>query len=112
MDKNAQKIIEEIKNLLDQLASIYEGKPIKKLVKQSKSVNITKGASGALSMLIEEGFFDKPKDISAITGRLQEIGRYYPRTSVAMNLLNFTKRRVFNRLKSKGVKNWQYVLRK
>jgi hypothetical protein len=112
MKKDAQEIIGEIKNLLDQLAGICEGKLIKKSVKQSKSINIAKGASGALSMLIEEGFFDEPKDISVIMGKLQEIGRYYPCPTVAMNLLNFTKRRVFNRLKNKETKNWQYVLRK
>ena len=114
MKKEPQKIAEEIKVLVDQLV-VMAGKHPKISKLSSKQVNMTsttKGASGALAMLIEEGFFDKPKDISSIMGKLKEIGRYYSRMNISMNLLNLTKRRTFNRFKDKETKNWQYVLRK
>ena len=113
MENRVQKITEQIKNLVDELAAIYGGDPVKKqIVKKKKSASVPKGAIGALTMLTEEGFFDAPKDISAIMEKLKEIGRYYPQTAVSMNLLNLTKRRTFNRLKNKDTKNWLYVLRK
>lgn len=109
MKQNIQKIAEQIKNLVDELVAMSINE------KKGKKQNIAtpnKGAIGALSMLIEEGFFDEPKDISIIMEKLKEVGRYYPNTTVSMNLLNLTRRRVFNRLKDKDKKNWLYVLRK
>ena len=109
----AQKIAEQIKLLLDELIVLAGEKPTIKSNTRREIVNVTrKGAAGALAMLIDEGFFDSPKEISVIMEKLKEIGRHYPQTTVAMNLLNFTKRRTFNRLKDKGSKNWLYVLRK
>jgi len=113
MKKEAQKIAEQIKGLVDQLVFLASehpsGKKSSKQVKQSKS---TKGCSGALLILREEGFFNKPKDITEIMSKLEEIGRYYPITSVSMNLLNLTKRRTFSRIKNNKTKKWQYVLRR
>ncbi|MCJ7786632.1 hypothetical protein MUP06_00215 [Patescibacteria group bacterium] len=108
MKKEAQKIADQIKQLVDQLAAMATakssvGKPLAKA---------KKGASGSLSMLIEEGFFDSPKDLPTIMSRLEEIGHWYPKPTVSMNLLNLTKRRTFNRLKDTKNKNWKYVLRK
>ncbi len=109
----AQKIAEQIKLLLDELVVLAGEKPTIKSNTKGETVNITrKGAAGALAMLADEGFFDSPKEISAIMEKLKEIGRHYPQTTVAMNLLNLTKRRTFNRLNDKGSKNWLYVLRK
>lgn len=113
MQNKAQKIAEQIKLLLDELIVLAGEKPAPKSNIESKTEKPSrKGASGALSMLTDEGFFDSPKEISAIMEKLREIGRHYPQTTVAMNLLNLTKRRIFNRLKDKGSKNWLYVLRK
>lgn len=109
----AQKIAEQIKLLLDELVVLAGEKPTIKSNAKKEIGNITrKGAAGALAMLTDEGFFDSPKEISVIMEKLKEIGRHYPQTTVAMNLLNLTKRRTFNRLKDKGSKNWLYVLRK
>ena len=63
-------------------------------------------------MLIEEKFFDTPKEISAVIEKLKEVGYYHKSTAVAMNLLNLTKRRTLNRFKNKKTKNWEYVIRK
>lgn len=114
MENKAQKIVEQIKLLLDELAVLAGDKALVRFgskIKMEKSAT-KKGASGALTMLTNEGFFDSPKEISTIMEKLKEIGRHYPQTTVAMNLLNLTKRRTFNRLKDKGSKNWLYVLRK
>jgi len=109
----AQKIGEQIKLLLDELVVLAGEKLIKKSNNKGQIVNTTrKGAAGALAVLTDEGFFDSPKEISVVMEKLEEIGRYYPQTTIAMNLLNLTKRRKFNRLKDKGTKNWLYVLRK
>ena len=113
MKKEAQKIAEQIKDLVDQLVVLCGEQPSgKKPSKRVKPPKRTKGASGALSILIEEGFFNKPTDLPAVMSRLEEIGRYYPKTSVSMNLLNLTKRRTFSRIKNNKTKKWQYVLRR
>lgn len=113
MKKEAQKIAEQIKGLVDQLVSLSSQQPSgKKPSKKVKPSKGTRGCSGALLILREEGFFDKPRDITAIMSRLEEIGRYYPRPSVSMNLLNLTKRRTFSRIKNNKTKKWQYVLRR
>jgi hypothetical protein len=113
MKKEAQKIAEQIKELLEQLVAMASSQPLDKKVSKSFGIaTASKGASGALSLLINEGFFDSPKDLNLIMEKLKEIGRYYPKTTVSMNLLNLTKRRTFNRIKDKETKNWQYVLRK
>ncbi len=113
MENNAQKIAEQIKSLVDELVTISGGVSTKKQKAQkAKIVSVPKGASGALTLLTDDGFFDTPRDISTIMEKLKEIGRYYPQTSISMNLLNLTKRRIFNRLKDKESKNWLYVLRK
>ena len=113
MRKEARKIAEQIKVLVDELVFLSIEKPSgKKLSKKVKPSKSTKGCSGALSILREEGFFNKPKDISAIMIKLEEIGRYYPKTTVSMNLLNLTKRRTFSRIKNNKTKKWQYVLRR
>lgn len=112
--KNAQKIVDQIKALLDELVGMTGEKVVSKSV--GKKITATpapkKGASGALAILTSEGFFDTPKNISTIMDKLKEIGRYYPQTTVSMNLLNLTKRRVFTRLQDKDTKNWVYVIKK
>lgn len=108
-----QKIADQIKALLDELVAMTGEKVVAKAgAKRVPSALVPKGASGALKILTDDGFFDTPQDISKIMEKLKEIGRYYPQTSVSMNLLNLTKRREFNRIKDKETKNWLYVLRK
>lgn len=108
-----QKVADQIKALLDELVAMTGEKAVAKAgAKRAVSTLAPKGASGALKILTDDGFFDIPQDISKIMEKLKEIGRYYPQTSVSMNLLNLTKRREFNRIKDKETKNWLYVLRK
>ena len=113
MENKAQKIAEQIKDLVDKLAALSLGGPIKKeTIRKRETTSVPKGAIGALTVLAEEGFFDAPKDISTIMEKLSEIGRYYPQTAVSMNLLNLNRRRIFNRFRDKNTKKWLYVLRK
>lgn len=113
MNKEILKTAKQIKILLDKIITLAGGESISRSIVKNKTESVSyKGASGAIAMLTDEGFFDSPKNISAIMKKLEEIGRYYPQTTVAMNLLNLTKRRIFNRLKDKQSKNWLYVLKK
>lgn len=115
--RHSTDIIEEIKRLLDELA-ISIGSPQKQVgdkkspSKLVKSFSNTKGALGAIGILVEEGFFNTPREVSAVMERLKEIGHYHKRNAVSMNLLNMTKRRELNRFKNKETKNWEYVIRR
>jgi len=116
MTRNPKTILSEIKSLVDELEGTMGGppsaykKPSKN--KQPSPVVVPKGAHGAIAMLIDEGFFNVPKEIAAVLEKLKDIGHYHDRTAIAMNLLNLTKRKVLNRFKNKETKNWEYVIRK
>lgn len=109
MDIRAKALASQIKELVDQLVEMTDSRPTHTKMTRSQKI---KGASGCINILIEEGFFDTPKDIATVIARMKEIGRYYPTPTIGMNLLNFTKRRIMNRLKDKKSENWKYVLRK
>jgi hypothetical protein len=115
MPKSPKQIVDEIKCLLDQLISMRP--PPAHHTKSSLTspqLRDKKGASGALSILVQEEFFDSPKDISAVMSKLKEMGRYYSLSLISMNLLNLTKppRRVLTRFKDSKTKKWQYVVRR
>lgn len=112
--RDSKLIIREIKSLLDELNNSSGIKSAHRQpgYKANSKALLSKGAVGAINMLIEENFFDSPKEISVILERLKEVGHYHKRTTIAMNLLNLTKRRVLNRFKNKETKNWEYVIRK
>jgi len=112
--RDPKVIINEIRDLLDELCDSYSFKPSSSEIinQKSKSIDSSKGALGAINILIEEKFFDTPKEISKIIKKLKEIGHYHKRTAIAMNLLNLTRRRILNRFKNKETKNWEYVIRK
>ncbi len=113
MVRNPNSIINDIRRLLDELENTSEGKVLTaKRSTSGSNKTVPKGAIGAIHMLIEEGFFDKPKEISSIMEKLKEIGHYHKTPAVSMNLLNLTKRRILNRIENKETKNWEYVIRK
>ena len=112
-NSNVQKIAQQIKDLVDQLVILSgEKSETKSSTKTVASVATKKGASGALAMLTDEGFFNEPREISVIMEKLKEVGRYYPQPSVSMNLLNLTRRRIFTRLSDKETNKYLYVLKK
>lgn len=115
MSRSPKVITAEIKTLIEELEASLGVQPSQASSKPLRGVaarSVPKGAFGAVSMLIEEGFFDTPKEISTIMDKLKQVGHYHTRPAVAMNLLNLTKRRVLNRFKNKETKNWEYVIRK
>ena len=113
MAKKVDELVAQIKKLIDELAALSDRRTSSSgHVTSNKTVPSKKGAAGAISILIEEGFFDSPKRLQSIQEKLKEIGRYYERGLVSMNLLNLVKRRVLSRQKEGKNKNWQYVLRK
>ncbi len=112
--RDPKVIINEIKGLLDELSSSLGVKfAYSQATNKAKvSASFPKGALGAINMLIEENFFDTPKEISVVIEKLKEMGHYHKPTAVAMNLLNLTKRRILNRFTNNKTKNWEYVIRK
>jgi hypothetical protein len=115
MPKSPKQIIDEIKCLLDQLVSVAPPPAHHKKSSLTKPQLINKkGASGALSILVQEEFFDSPMDISAVMSKLTEMGRYYSQSLVSMSLLNLTRppRRILTRIKDSKTKKWQYVIRR
>jgi hypothetical protein len=115
MSKSPKQIVDEIKCLLDQLVSVAPSCAHHK--KSSLTIpqpTNKKGASGALLILMQEEFFDSPRDISAVISKLTEMGRYYSQSLVSMNLLNLTRppRRILTRIKDSKTKKWQYVVRR
>ena len=106
-------IIAKMKDLLSDFEKTLGGDiPSKTLKKHTTTTKTKKGAIGAIQLLVEEGFFDTPKDVTSILSKLEEIGHYHQRASVEMNLLNLTKRRELNRFKGQKTKKWEYVIRK
>lgn len=115
MSRNQKTILADIKKLVEELEAALGDAPSahkKGSARLSSSSTVPRGALGAITMLIDEGFFDTPKEISTVMEKLKEVGHYHKRTAVAMNLLNLTKRRILNRFESKETKNWGYVIRK
>jgi len=113
MKKTAKELGDEIKLLIDQLVSMTRPNALNKeqslLPHKTKD---TKGAAGAISILINEGFFNVPRKLSEVRMKMEEMGRYYSLSTISMNLLNLTKRRTLNRVKDTKTKEWQYVIRR
>jgi len=63
--------------------------------------------SDLLLILVEDGFFKKPKDLAAVKTALAERGNLSPVTTVAPALLRLVQRRYMRRLKQD--KRWFYT---
>jgi len=113
MSKDVNQLATQIKQLVDELVSLSgQSVSIKKSKIKKSSSAPPKGAAGALSLLKDEGYFDKPRELSAVVDKLKEMGFYHKLTTISMNLLNMTRKRELIRFKSKDTKNWEYVIRK
>jgi len=60
-----------------------------------------------ISSLIDGGFFRKPKDLASVKVALEEMGHYYPVTSLSPALLRMVRSRQLRRLRDK--KRWMYT---
>ena len=115
MTRNTKTILSEMKDLVNELETAMSGESSthkKSSSKRSSAVAVPKGVLGTITMLLDEGFLDTPKELAQIMEKLKQIGHYHKKPAIAMNLLNLTKRRVLNRFKNKDTKNWEYVIRK
>jgi hypothetical protein len=57
--------------------------------------------------LIESGFFRKPKDLVAVKTALEEMGHYYPVTTLSPSLLRIVRKHRLRRIKEE--KRWLYT---
>ena len=115
MARDPRIILSEIRILVDELESVLGGgsAPHKRPdMKKASPVVVPKGSAGAMTILIEEGFFDTPKEIASIMKKLREIGHYHKAPTIGMRLLNLTRKRILTRFQNKSTKNWEYVIRK
>jgi len=60
-----------------------------------------------IANLIDGGFFKKPKDLAAVKGALEEMGRHYPVTTLSGAMLRQVRKRNLRRLKQE--KRWMYT---
>lgn len=60
-----------------------------------------------ISTLIDGGFFRKPKDLAAVKVALEEMGHYYPVTTLSPALLRVVRKRQLRRLRDKN--RWLYT---
>jgi hypothetical protein len=60
-----------------------------------------------VSSLIDGGFFRKPKDLASVKVALEEMGHFYPVTTLSPVLLRLVRRRQLRRLKDQ--KKWSYT---
>ena len=111
MENTPKKIILKIRNLMDELELVIS--KTKHKTKWKQSDRVPKGVMGAITMLIEDGFFKTLQTRATIIEKLKAIGHYDKPETVSMSLLNLTKRRKLNRFKSKkNKKQWEYVIRR
>lgn len=115
--RNVSEIILEIRHLLDELASISEGRvlPIRQQV-YSNSVNKKKpsGPSGGIKLLLSEGFFDEPKTLPEVVARLRQDGFNYVVQVISTALVRMVRAREMVRLPANGAgkEKWVYAARK
>jgi len=60
-----------------------------------------------IKSLINEGFFQKSQNLSAIKTALEERGHFYPKTSLSPALLRLIRKRLLRRIKKE--KKWFYT---
>jgi hypothetical protein len=80
-------------------------RPDKKAAKRQDKQKAT--PINLISSLIDGGFFRKPKDLAAVKIALEEMGHYFPVTTLSPALLRLVRRRQLRRIKDQ--KRWLYT---
>jgi hypothetical protein len=77
--------------------------------KRSKEVRNKQKATpiNLISSLIDGGFFRKPKDLAAAKIALEEMGHFFPVTTLSPVLLRLVRKRQLRRIKDQ--KRWFYT---
>lgn len=116
MNKDPKQLAENIIALVLELAELTDSKIKTRTARISRSPSgsrkNTSGAIGGLRILVDEGYFDSPKQLPEIIERLKQEGRHYSNATISMGLLNLVRERVLTRFRDKGDKKWKYVIRK
>lgn len=60
-----------------------------------------------ITSLIDGGFFRKPKDLASVKVALEEMGHFFPVTTLSPTMLRFVRRRQLRRLRDS--KRWMYT---
>jgi hypothetical protein len=63
--------------------------------------------AGLLSELIDDDFFNQPRELGAVRFALQEKGHFYPVTTLSPLLLRSVRKKELRRIKDQ--KHWTYV---
>lgn len=74
---------------------------------QKPSARQTATPTNLVLSLIESGFFKKPKDLVAVKKALEEMGHYYPVTTLSPSLLRIVRKHRLRRIKEE--KRWLYT---
>jgi hypothetical protein len=111
MDPDVRK---ELDKLWMEVKELKKEKSAGKLHGKSKrkQKNNYKGLAGGVRFLIDNGFFDSPKNLNEIINELKREGYHYSKSGIASTLSEtFVKnQRILNRIKEN--KSWSYALRK
>ena len=108
----AENIITQVLELAELVGVSIETKSAKIQHNIKGAKKDTSGATGGLRVLIDEGYFDNPKQLPEIIERLKQEGRHYSNATISMGLLNLVRERVLMRFRDKDDKKWKYVVRK
>lgn len=114
--KDGTKIIiegkpQEVAMLINQL----EGKTLLQASQKQKKTPKAKYSSqrqkttpiNLICSLIDGGFFNKPKDLASVKVALEELGHFYPVTTLSPALLRLVRKKQLRRIKEK--KRWLYT---
>ncbi len=82
-----------------------KGRALTKPEKRGKRERLS--LSDSLLLLMDEGFYKKPKDLAAVKTALAERGHVYPVTTISPALLRLVQRRYLRRIKQD--KRWFYT---
>lgn len=62
---------------------------------------------GLLAELVSDQFFATPRELGGVKRALEEMGHFYPATTLSPTLLRLVRRKHLRRIKEKG--RWLYV---
>lgn len=111
LDKNWTSTVDaRLGKLEERISSIEQRLSDAKKVKTTTRRQSSKGPTGAIRLLIDEGFLDKPKLAKEVKAELDRLGHYYTLQVVDATLRQMNKSKVLTRVGQKG--EWRYAVRK
>lgn len=106
------KLLKEQGKTLNKIESVLKSfskndnlpKPTKQQKSKGKKYS---GLRGTLTEMIQDSFFDTPKELKEIMNEMKARAVFYPRTNYPDSLLRMVKEKQLRRLKEN--KKWKYV---